>query len=64
MKIYMEITQDKYALPVAVADSPGKLARIRGVREATVRKILWRQKHGKTKNSKYIVVEVDETEDE
>ena len=29
--LYMEVTRDRYELPLAVADSPWELARMRGV---------------------------------
>ena len=35
-KLYMKTTGDKLDLPVAVADSPGELARILGTKESVV----------------------------
>ena len=34
--IWMEVTPDKYELPVAVADSLGALAKLRGVTPAAI----------------------------
>lgn len=34
--LYMEVTKDKYELPLAVADSPWELAKMRGVSVYTI----------------------------
>lgn len=36
MKVYLEVTKDKYELPVAVADSPYELAAMRNVSALTI----------------------------
>lgn len=36
MKYYMKVTNDKYELPIAVAESPGELAQMLGVTKGTV----------------------------
>ena len=58
---YMEVTKDKYELPVAVAETTGELARIRGVAHNTIKSVMY---HAKRKKSecKYIKVVIDEEE--
>lgn len=58
MTLYMEVTTDKYELPVAVADSVRELAELRGVNRCTIFKALWLVKNGGRIKSKYIKVEV------
>lgn len=35
-KYYMAVTRDELSLPLAVAESPGELAKMRGVAKSTV----------------------------
>lgn len=45
--VYMKVTNDRYRLPVAVADSIGELAQLCGVTYSTVAKALARTRnHG------------------
>lgn len=56
--LYMEVTRDRYELPLAVADSPWELARMRGV---TVYPILHAVSHtSRTRRTKYVKVWVDD----
>lgn len=56
--LYMEVTRDRYELPLAVADSPWELARMRGV---TVYPILHAvSSTSRTRRSKYVRVWVDD----
>lgn len=59
MILYMEVTQDKYELPVAVAYTVAELARLRGVKESTIYSYISREKAGRFK-SKYKKVEVED----
>lgn len=59
-KIYMAVTKDALSLPLAVADSPGKLAELRGEKPNTVRRHICNWKKGLIKRPGYIVVEVEE----
>ena len=59
MKLYLKVTDDKYELPVAVADSQSELARLCGVSKATITSSLSHQRHGR-QNSHYKEVEVDD----
>jgi hypothetical protein len=54
----MEITQDKYQLPVMVADSVIELAKLCGVKEDTVWSVLSHARKRGTKYPKYVAVEV------
>lgn len=64
MKIYMEVSRDKYSLPLAVADSAKELAELRGVKRNNIESIISNTKKNGWNNPKYIVVEVDEEEDD
>lgn len=46
--LYMAVTMDEYALPMAVADSPKELARMMGVKEQTVCSCICNSKKHKT----------------
>ena len=58
MRIYMEITQDKYQLPVIDADSVIELSRRCGVKEDTIWSVLSHARTRRTKHPKYVAVEV------
>ena len=60
MKIYMEVTRDKYEFPIAMADSPGALAEMCGVSKNCVCSSCSHYKSGRYKRSRFISVEVDE----
>ncbi len=64
MKVYMEVTQDEYELPLAIADSPTELARICGTSSTNVRSAVCRWKSGEHVRSRFIVVEIDEDDDD
>jgi len=62
--LWMEITQDHYELPIAVAGSIAELARMRGVSEHSIRISMSRQNTGQVKSKpKYIRIEMEEDED-
>ena len=54
MKVYMEVTRDKYELPVAVANNVEELARIVGVKKSTIKSDI------SHKRGRFIRVEVEE----
>ena len=57
----MQVTMDKYELPVAIADSAAELARMVGVKPNTVLKsIYYSKKHGW--KSRYKKIEITEDE--
>lgn len=56
--VWMEVTQDKYELPVAVADTARELGKIRGVSKNCIISTISHCKKGNTKKSKYIKVEI------
>lgn len=47
MEVWMEISQDRYELPVAVANTATDLARICGVKPSTVRSSASRAERGR-----------------
>lgn len=66
MKLYMAMTNDKYELPVAVAEKKSELARMMGRELSVVVNSLRRSKTVKNPTGKYkwAEVEVEEVEDE
>ena len=59
-KVYMEITTDKFQLPVKVAESPAELARMCGVPRYRIYNYLDHVKNGRIKNPKYIKVVLED----
>ena len=60
--LYLEVTRDKYKLPLAVADSPYELARMRRVDVTSILKAIRGLKMGTRRKSIYRLVWVDERE--
>ena len=60
--LYLEVTRDKYELPLAVADSPYELARMRRVDVISILKAIRGLKMGKRRKSIYRLVWVDDRE--
>lgn len=58
MKLYMEVTTDKYELPLAVAPTIRELARITGTNANNISACITRARKRGWK-SKYIVVEIE-----
>lgn len=57
--VYMEVTTDRLALPLAVADSTAELARLRGVSQKAISTNISKVKYGKRKKVRYLRVEVE-----
>lgn len=53
MQVWMEISQDKYELPLAVADTAKDLARICGVKLSTVRSSASRAHTGRCGDARF-----------
>ncbi len=67
MTVWLEITQDEYELPVAVADTVAELARIRHTTDSaicqTIKYYSRRKQDNITKDKcKYIKVQIDDKE--
>lgn len=60
----MQVTEDEYELPVAVADTVKELAKIVGVKENTIHSSISHMKSGRIKTSIYRRVEVEDEEEE
>ena len=60
--LYLEVTRDKYELPLAVADSPYELARMRRVDVTSILKAIRGLKMGTRRISIYRLVWVDDRE--
>lgn len=63
MKIYLEVTPDKYELPVRMADTAAALARMVGCSVNNVYSGISHYEHGRHK-SRFRKVEIEEVEDE
>lgn len=56
--VWMEVTKDKYELPVAVADTAKELAEKCGVKPKAIERACWAHKKGTTKTCKWRKVEM------
>ena len=63
-RLYVATTKDKYELPEIVADSTLELSQFMGVRKNSVDSAISKQKHGVRRKSMYVVVEIEDDEDE
>lgn len=60
MIIYMCVTEDKYELPIAVADTIPELARLTGATSGSIYSCLSKVKHGNANRSRYIKVVIED----
>lgn len=60
MIIYMCVTEDKYELPIAVADTIPELARLTGATSGSIYSCLSKVKHGNANKSRYIKVVIED----
>ena len=60
----MAVSQDKYELPTAVADTARELGRMIGVKENTILTHISLIKKGQLKRQKYFRIEIEEERDE
>lgn len=58
MMVYMEVTRDRYEIPICFAESMGELARRCHVDVSTISHALRNVREGKSTKSKYIEVEI------
>lgn len=64
MILWLEVTQDKYELPLKVCDSVTTLARRCGVKPHTIYSCINKQERGYVKKSRYRKVVIEEGEEE
>ena len=57
--LYLQVTCDKYELPLIVEDSQEELALICGVSRSTIASSLRRQRSGECRRSQFRAVEID-----
>ena len=62
-RLWLEVTRDKYELPVAVADSIKELARIVGVSRDNIKSSASKHRRGLVKRSRFVSVEIEDEED-
>lgn len=60
MNIWMKVTCDEYALPLAIADTASELAKICGTTPNSVVSTVSHYKQGRIKYPSYICVTIDE----
>ena len=60
MKLWMKVTNDKYELPVAVAESIPELAKMTGLSVSSLRSMFCRKRKGVKPCKCYVEVTVDE----
>lgn len=58
--IYLEVTKDRYELPLAVADSAYELAALRHVGVTTIMHATGNREKRKTRKSKYKIVWIED----
>ena len=63
MRLMMAVTNDELMLPVAVADSKAKLARMTGIATSNQIRIMKRMKVDKTYRGRFLVYEVEVDDD-
>lgn len=59
-KVYMQVTTDKYELPLAIADTAQELAEICGTTSGSIYTSCSRRARGIYKKSRFVSVEIDE----
>lgn len=59
-KIWMEVTQDKYELPVAIADTAKELAEIVGTTTNNIVSQCSHYRKGRLKSSRFRMIEIEE----
>lgn len=59
VRLWLEVSKDKFELPMHVCDSIDELARVTGAPKETIVSLEWRHRHGRIAHSKYITVVVD-----
>lgn len=62
MRLYMEVTRDKYEFPLHIEDSPRRLAEKCGVSENTVSSSCSHHRNGLYKRSRFVSVDIEEEE--
>lgn len=63
-KIWIEVTQDEYELPVAVADTARELAEIVGTTTNNIISQCSHRRKGRLKSSRFRMIEIEEEESE
>lgn len=61
--VWMQISKDKYELPIFVAETAQELADICGVSVNTVQSAVCRNEHGEYEKSQYIKVRVEDDDE-
>ena len=64
MILWLEVTKDKYELPLRVCDSAAGLAKMCGVKTHSIRTSINKYEHGYVQNSRYRRVVIEEGEEE
>lgn len=57
-KLIMLVSNDKYELPIAIANSANEMSRIIGLQENSIKKALYENRVNRKYNGRFISVEV------
>ena len=60
VKVYMQVSQDRFQLPLAVASSAQELSKITGKSKDTIYHAVWRWKMGRIQKPSFITVDIEE----
>lgn len=63
MTVWMEVSQDEFELPVAVAGTARELAKLRNTTPMNIITSISKHRRGVIKRCKYVKVTVDDNED-
>lgn len=64
LMVWMEVTQDKYQLPVAVAESIKELSMITGTPKSAISQSACRMRNGQHLRGRFLSVEIEEEGDD
>lgn len=64
MDVYIEVTRDKFELPIRIADSVKELAKLAGVTPNNVSSAISHYEHRAQKSSRFYRVSIDYSEEE
>lgn len=59
-ELYMAVTSDKYEIPIAVEESPKKLAERINIKESAILTAIALKRSGRNRGIKFLKIEVEE----
>ena len=58
--LYMAVTADKYELPIAIEDTPGKLAERINIKQSSILTAIALKRSGRNRGIKFIKIQLEE----